>query len=94
MAEKTIAERIYTAYLTGGEATFTENGITYTFTPEGLEAFISAGAAPLYTDEDAINAVANKEEVTELVALDPGEDDLSVIVSTINEIITALQSTI
>lgn len=47
MAVKTIAERLYEAYLSGTEAIFYSDGITYTFTPEGLQAFISSEAVPV-----------------------------------------------
>lgn len=43
MAKKSIAERIYTAYLTGDEAEFTdENNVTREFTPEGLKDYIES----------------------------------------------------
>lgn len=41
MADKSIAELLHLAYLTGNEATFTVGGETYTFTPSGILSFIN-----------------------------------------------------
>lgn len=70
MAEKTISERVYTAYLTGSEAEFYSNGVRYEFTPEGLASFITAGAGfatETYVD-NAVSGLATETYVDNAVS--------------------------
>lgn len=48
MAVKTISDLIVESINTGSDPVFTENGITYSFNPQGLKDYISGGASESY----------------------------------------------
>lgn len=89
MAQKSMAELVYTAYLTGTEAEFYDNGITYTFTPEGLKDYISATTGGV----SSINGLTG--DVTLIVLTEAQKNAIDALVvgaSTADDIITALQA--
>lgn len=95
MAKKSMAELIYTAYLTGGEAIFTEGGVTYTFTPQGLKSYIEADAPTDHVTEDQLNerfSEAQRDAVDALEAPTVDYEDLAEVTQAVKAIIEALQA--
>ena len=89
MAQKSMAELIYTAYLTGSEAEFSDSGITYTFTPTGLKNYIAATTT-------GVSSVNGQTGAVTLIVLSQAQkdaiDNLQVGVSNADDIIAALQA--
>ena len=104
MAKKSIAERIYTAYLTGDEAEFTDgNNVTREFTPEGLKDYIESGSSLVISVNGQTGAVELDASDVGAVSTEDLDDRLSEAqrnaidaleagVSTLEDVIAALQA--
>lgn len=88
MAVKTMAERIYTAYLTGTETEFYHNGTTYTFTPEDLKDYINSAGVTVSWDE--ISSKPDTFPVDPGVAVEDAIDDTD-IVAKFNALLASLR---